>query len=290
MAKSHLLSVAVLAVAAGLFTTTSLVAQNMNGNLGNGAAAAPLALPAGITAKELNSDKGIEKTFRDVTNDAIDTTGFDNLVSHLVDQDRERVKNSLATGRGLGDVEGDKNKAFKDVVTDLKSTWESKYNKKFDLPYKDVYTGGYISIMTGEVSDSSQLLDKWPLDAGRTPGPAAGKFNQNDVAENNKNFGGSVNLEKNREVAVARIMGMNSTGPLTASMIHQAGGWTFDIPNTTSADELYRTLVANLQVVDQQKANWPADINEAYRHVTDAVVASLYDINLSPTGGTAINK
>src|SRR5580704_10422261 len=150
MAKSHLLSVAAFAVAAGLFTTTGLVAQNMNGNAGNNAEAAPeaLALPAGITAKELNSDKGIEKTFQDVTNDAIDTTGFDNLVSHLVDQDRDRIKNSLATGRGLGDVEGDKNKAFKDVVTDLQSTWGSKFNKKFDLPYKDVYTGGYISIIT----------------------------------------------------------------------------------------------------------------------------------------------
>lgn len=288
--RTHLLTAVCVAAAAGLFSAGSLIAQNNNLGHDMQMGAATFNLPAGITPKQLNSDKGIEKAFQSATNYAIDKTGFDNIVGGLVDQDRVRMKDSLGSGRSLSNVEGDKNKGLADVIADLQATWQSKYNTKFDENYKDAFTGGYLTTMTGEVSDSNQLLAKWPLDPGKTALPANAKFAQNDVPENQKVEGGDVNLEKGRNVAIARITGVSQSGPITASMISEAGGWKFDVPNTMTADDLYRTLVANLQFIDQQKGSWSTDVNEEYRHVTDAVVASLYGINISGQGGTANNR
>jgi len=287
--RTHLIAAACVATAAGLFSAGSLIAQN---NLAHDAQVAPesFMLPTGITAKEFNSDKGIEKAFQSLANYSIDKTGFDNIVSGLVDQDRDRIKKSLPSGRSLSNVMGDDNKQLKDLVADIQSNWKTKYSHKFDLNYKDAYSGGFIQAITGEVTDPSQLLGKWPLDAGRSPGPAAGKFNQADLGEDQKNFGGSVNLEKDRHVAIARLTGLNETGPLTASLIHEAGGWKFDIPNTMNAEQLYNNLTNSLSYIDQHKTDWPADENEAYRHLTDAVTAALYDVSLTGRNGTAMER
>ena len=59
------------------------------------------------------------------------------------------------------------------------------------------------------------------------------------------------------------------------------------MPDDATVDKLYDNLVANLTFVDQHRNDWPADMYEADRHITHAVVAALYDIDLSKTGDTA---
>lgn len=283
-----------MAAAATLISVNLSVAQNSPSTMPSAGVTArdmETPLPAGITAKDLNKDKAIEKAFKKVTEDAMSKTGFDNIVSNLVDQDRVRIKNSLASGRSLSDVRGDKNKQFTDVVASIEGAWKSKYNQKFDIDTAKVFAGTYIHIQTGEVTDAQMLLGKWPVQAA-TMAPdmgGSGKVTQSDVDQaKGKMFGGDVNLEKGRNVALVHLSSNNDWNSLNASMIHEAGGWVFDIPNNITGDQLYDNVVKNLTVLDQRRDAWPADVNDAYRTFTLAVTSALYDITSPRRPGVAM--
>jgi hypothetical protein len=242
-------------------------------------------LPAGITAKNLNDDKSVNKAFKAIADDGISRTGFDNLVGKLVDQDRDRIKKSLDDAKlSTGDVDGQKNKRLVDVIGSLENQWKTKFNGKLDIDLDKTLTGDFVKIMTGEVSDPQQLVGKWPLNAGSFNTTAApGKVTQSDADQaKNKMFGGDVNLEKGRNVAIAHLIGTGGMQGITASLIHESmGGYKFDIPNTVTGQRLYDNLVANLSFVDQHRDQLGSDINMANRHLVYAVTAALYDIKLS---------
>jgi len=250
-----------------------------------------LKLPAGITAKDFNDDKSIDKAFKAVTDDALSKNGFDNLVSKLVDQDRDRIKKSLASGHSLTNIDGNNNKRLQDLVADIEGGFKTKYNTKFDIDVGKVYTPGFAHIMTGEVTDPTMLIGKWPVGAlpmGNSIDSSA-KVNSGDVNQAaNKSFGGDVNLEKGRKVALAHFMASHGMKGFTASLIHEnLVGWKFDVPNTMTAEKLYGNLVNNLTFLSQHKDQWPSDVNDAYRQFTHATVAALYDINIGTDAGTA---
>jgi len=267
--------------------------DNMTGNTMRDKVAADSipALPAGITSKDLNSDKSIEKAFKAVTEDAMSKTGFDNIVGKLVDQDRTRIEKSLGSGRGLGNVKGDKNKEFSDLVAQITDTWKAKYNQKFDIDIAKVFGNrDFITIQTGEVTDANQLVGKWPVDAGLMDNAmeGAGKLSQADADQTkHKVFGGDVNLEKGRNVAIAHIYTNADFHGLNASLIHEAGGWKFDVPNTLTADGLYDNVVKNLTTLAQDKDKWPADVNDGYRLFTRVITSSMYDVTLKREPGVA---
>ena len=124
----------------------------------------------------------------------------------------------------------------------------------------------------------------------------AGKMTQADADEAHKKmFGGNVNLEKGRNIAVAQFQTNQYFSGLNASLIHEAGGWKFDVPNTLTAQRLYDNLVNNLGTLDRSRDQWPADVNEAYRRFTQAVVAAMYDAPypgevLKPVPGAAMAR
>jgi len=251
---------------------------------------ADLKFPAGITAKDFNDDKGIDKAFKAVTEDAFSKTGFDNLVAKLVDQDRDRIKNSVASGRSLTNLDGNNNKRLADVYNDIDAAFKAKYNHKMDLDIGKVYTPAFIHIMTGEVSDPALLVGKWPVSAlPMTDMSTSAKISPADVDQaKNKAFGGDVNLEKGRKVALAHIMASHGMKGFTASLIHEnLGGWKFDVPNNLTAEKLHGNLINNLTYLSQHKDQWPSDVNDAYRQFTHATVAALYDINIGSDAGTA---
>jgi len=257
-------------------------------------AAGAAELPDGITPKNLNSDRAVERAFKDVTEDSMNKTGFDNLVSRLVDQDRVRINKSVTSGT-LNNINGSKNQKLTDAIANIEGGWKTKYNQKFDIDISKVYTADFIHIQTGEVEDASKLVGKWPVQVNLQSGDA-GKVTQSDADQaKNKMFGGDVNLEKGRNVAVVQFHSNQSFSGLNASMIHEANGWKFDIPNNVDALKLYNNLVTNLNALDHSRDQWPADVNEGYRRFSEAVVAALYDApypgdTLHRATGAAINK
>jgi hypothetical protein len=247
-----------------------------------------LDLPPGILVKDLNSDTGIEKAFKNLTEDALSTSGFDDVAGMLADQDYDHVKKSLGKSP-FSNVDGNNNKRFTDVVTSLSDAWKAKYNQRFSIDAGTVFANRSLVILTGEVSDPNQLTGKWPLDAGMMKASTAGKATAEDVRQaQDKAFGGRVNLEKGRNVGIATLHSGTTLRDLTASLIHEtASGWKFDVPNTITAQQLYDNLVANLSYLDTHREAWPADVNDGYRLVTHAVVAAIYDVNIAKDSGRA---
>jgi len=283
----HVLTAACLATSAFLFAapvSADNVVTEKRTTVTHVDKGASVALPAGIMSKDLNAENGVEKAFKGVAEYSFSTTGFDNIVGYLVDQDRDRIKKS--TDKNLNNLDGNSNSALKDIAAKLDGTWNKKFGKKFDIDYKKDLGGTFIHIMTGEVTDPNALIGKWPVGNMNM----GGKVTAADAAEAKKTFGGDVNLEKGRNVAIAHIMASHGMPGVTASMIHEvAGGWHFDIPNNIDAQTLYNSLVANLTHLNNQADKWPADMSDAHRAVTHAVVASLYNIDLSkmPSNPTA---
>lgn len=290
--RIHLLTAACLVTSAGLFLAAPVTAQNLGQSVNSAAARTTdrdVSLPAGITPKDLNSDRGIERAFKAVSEDAMDKTGFDNLVARLVEQDRERVKKSLTSG-SLNNIDGSKNKALTDLIADIDGSWKSKYNQGFSIDTGKVFTSEFLHIQTGEVNDSQMLLGKWPVNANGMAVGDTGKLTQSDVDQARKAFGGDVKLEKGRNVAIAHLLADHGMTGINASMIDEAGGWKFDVPNDLTAQKLYDNLVRNLTYIDSHKNQWPADVNEGYRDVAHAVTAALYDVPMNASTGTAVNR
>jgi len=293
--RYHLITAACLS-AAGLFTASlsaqnTVVTQERNTTVYQPGAAmntSALALPAGITSKNLNDDKAIDKAFKKIAEDALTHNGFDNVVGMVADQDQARFKDNVGKS-SWNNVDGNNNKKLNDLAADLNNAFKQKYNHDFDMDYSKVFTADFITIMTGEVADPMALVGKWPVDAGLGMNPA-GKVSPTDAQiARDKTFGGKVNLEKGRNVAIAHLKESHGMPGLTASMIHEtASGWKFDIPNNLTAQQLYDNLVNNLSRVSANKANLPADINDGYREVSHAVVAALYGVDLSR--GTAMDN
>jgi len=298
--RYHLLT-AVCLSAAGLFTASlsaqnTVVTQERSTTVYHPGAAmdtsTSVALPSGITAKNLNDDKAIDKTFKKLAEDAITHDGFDNIVGMVSDQDQARFKENVGKS-SWNNVDGNNNKRLNDLAADINNTFKTKYNHDFDMDYSKVFSADFISIMTGEVADPNALVGKWPVTAGPSLNSAsAGKVSSADAQEaQNKAFGGKVNLEKGRDVAIAHLKDSHGMPGLTASLIHEtASGWKFDVPNTLTAQKLYDNLVANLSLISAHKDRLPGDINDGYREVTHAIVAALYDMDLSHGGSTVMDN
>jgi len=297
--RYHLLT-AVCLSAAGLFTA-SLSAQNtvvtqerstVTYHPGGAADNSVVALPAGVTAKNLNDDKAIDKAFKKLAEDAITKNGFDNIVNMVADQDQARFKDNVGKS-SWNNVDGSNNKRLNDLAADINNTFKSKYNHDFDMDYTKVFTSDFVNIQTGEVSDPMALVGKWPVEAAPSvkTGSAGGTVTPTDAQEaRDKAFGGKVNLEKGRDVAIAHIKASHGMPGLTASLIHEtASGWKFDVPNSLTAQKLYDNLVANLSMISAHKERLPGDINDGYREVSHAIVAALYDVDLSK-GPTAMDN
>lgn len=290
LSRTHLLTAVCLSACAGLFVASAPAADTVT-ITGSGSSVNVVdvnrnqSLPAGIAAKNLNEDKSIDKAFKNVAEDAVSRNGFDNLVSMLSDQDKERIKKS-AGNASLTNLDGNKNTQLNTIADNLNNTFKQKYNSKFDIDYSKTFTADFTHIMTGEVQDPNLLVGKWPVDAGMMA-DSSGKLSADEAQRTQKkSFGGEVNLEKGRNVAIAHLVGSHGMPGVTASLIHEvASGWKFDIPNDIDAHRLYDNLVSNLGTINA--GNLPADVNEANREVSHAVVAALYNIDLAHGAGSA---
>lgn len=255
-----------------------------------GEAAKPLALPPGVEQKDLEEAGDIRNAFEAVTEAALDDDdAFDNIVNRLVDADRDRVAKFK---------EQDPKPDFKplhDRIATLNRHWKNKYGKEFDLDEKVVFgEAGYVAIAQGEIADPAQLVGKWPvaplaagearLAAEKEPGKqdkeGAPADTAQQVREAGKAAGGDVNLNKGRDVAVARFPAGHAMPALDLSLIHENPDvWRFDIPDNIDGRKLHDNLVKHLNLLGDG-SNWPDDPKDAYRMVAHHVLLALYDVDL----------
>ncbi|QOV90456.1 hypothetical protein [Humisphaera borealis] len=238
------------------------------------AEAKAFALPAGVTPKDLKEEGDVRNAFEAVTEASMSKDIFDNIVNRLVDADRDRISKYKDTKPDW--------KPLTDRVATLERSWKEKYGKSFDLDEKVVFgTNNYVVVAQGEISDPKALIGNWPVQPNVGAVMAAAKKPAVNAAEQatetNKAAGGDTNLDKGRNVAVARYPAGHGLPAVDASLIHELPDiWRFDLPDNIDGQKLTANLIAHLNQVGTQ--GWPDDINEAYRIVAHRVLLAMYDV------------
>jgi hypothetical protein len=253
---------------------------------GKDAETQPLALPAGVTATDLNEAGDIRNAFEAVTEGALSDDAFDNITNRLVDADRDRIAKY---------TDGDPDmKPLNDKIAALNKAWEDKYGKEFDLDEAVVFgEKGFVAIAQGEINNPQQLVGNWPVKP-QASGAAMASGKQAaaaDTAEQRKDLdqaaGGDANLDKGRNVAVARYPAGHGLPAIDASLIHELPDiWRFDLPDNIDGQKLSSNLLTHLGHLGDP-SQWPADVNEAYRAVGHHVLAALYDVQGDKQGKQA---
>ena len=243
----------------------------------------PLALPQGAAAKELKEQGDVRNAFKAVTEVAWSNDAFDNVVNRLVDADRDRVNKFKDTKPDL--------KPLRDRVASFSSQFQQKYGKGVKLDEKFVFGDkGWVAIQQGEVADAAAIIGHWPVSptaataaqtaAGKTGAAAADTAQQSRDA--GKTSGGATNLEKGRNIAVARYPASHGMPALDLSLIHENPDiWRFDIPDNIDGKKLFENLVHHLDAMGDPKT-WPDNPNDAYRMVGHHILMAIYDVNAQP--------
>jgi hypothetical protein len=203
-----------------------------------------------------------------ITNDALTKGGLDNMASHFNDADRDRIKpwlNDKNNKAALDQLDG--------RIAQFQLDWKAKYNQDFKISKDDVVFGNpMFTIAQGEIGKDAQL-------AGEKLPPAD---------PNHPVTGGDKNLEKGRNVAVVTVAASHGAPELKVPLIHELPDmWKIDVPDSVDGKTFYTSVFKHLTMVDEDKANWPADVNDAYRMVTHHVLMGILDTDDATHGAAA---
>jgi len=252
--------------------TTKDVAQDVGANIKDAAQTAGSAIKN--TAGGLTGDNAsaVPNVLGDVAEAALTKDGLDDLVERLVDADRNRIgKSDLNSG----------NDALNTLAAQIGADWKAKYNADFDISqYDRVFNASFMTVKVGEMSKDAGGV-KVDVDTDRKIG--GGTETKVDVdrksgVDNPTGTAADTNLnDPGRNVASVTIPASHGAPALTVPLIHEAGGWKIDVPDTLDAAKLRANLAAHLKEVQGMKAQWPATSEEGYRAVTHHVLMALMD-------------
>lgn len=219
-----------------------------------------------------NWDQGrINTMLAQVTNASLTKGGFDDLVERFNDADRNR----------LGAFLKDKNNKEKLDVLDgriaqFQKDWKAKYGQEFRIAKDDVVFGNTMfTVARGEIGTDAQLAGKKL--------PAGEKVTASDVTAPKDGDGTAKldgNLEKGRNVAMVRVAQSHGLPELQVPLIHELPDvWRIDVPDSVTGQKLYDNLLTHLTTANEQKDQWPGDVNEAYRSVAHHVLMAVLDVH-----------
>jgi hypothetical protein len=251
---------------------TKEVAQDVGAGVKDAAQTAGSAIKS--TAGGLTGDNAsqVPNVVGDVAEAALAKDGLDDVVERFVDADRNRI--------GKGDLNSG-NDALNALAAQIGADWKAKYNADFDISqYDKVFNASFMTVKLGELPKDAAGV-KVDVDTGRKIG--GGTETTVDVdrktgvdnptgtaADTNRNDPG-------RNVASVTIPASHGAPALTVPLIHEAGGWKIDVPDTLDAAKLRSNLTAHLKEVQGMKAQWPATADEAYRAVAHHVLMAVMD-------------
>ncbi len=286
--RNHIRMAVFAAITAGglTFVPTNGFGADANASASNGKASVSMggtvALPAGIARKDLGDDKNIREAIGDLVSASVRDKGFSDVADCFVDQDKTRLKQ-------YQEQDGDKLTAIADT---FKADWKAKYGKEFDFSNSqsnESFAG--VTILTGEVEQPDQLVGNWPIKQADTVSMGGDGVKVEDKAQlaaskqdikqtKDQMFGGDVNLDKGRDVAVVEFPSAMGLPEVNCSMIKEhVTGWHFDVPNNITGQQLHDNLVKHLSMIVDHESEWPADVNTAYELVGHHVIEAVYGID-----------
>jgi hypothetical protein len=268
MQKTMKMALAVAIACGGIgLTTQSIYAadQNNDENTSQNDQTARMAptLPPGLRVVKNTKTEDMTETLESATENAVKAGEFDDVVSKLVDQDRDRI----------GDFK-DKKFADLDAQADkFQKAWKDKYGHDFDIDRARTFSN--VIAAEGEIQDPKKVLTDWPVNAETGAGRHAEAQPKEPLNEETKEQG---NIDKGTEIGVVHLPKAGNTPDLYASMLDEAGGWKIDVPNNRSGQQIHDDLLKNLTRLNDNQKDWPSDETEASRVVVNCVISALYGV------------
>lgn len=218
----------------------------------------------------------IRRSLIAITESAVTPGGFKDVVKRFVDADRIRLA-THTNNEGFAKLDG--------RIESLRKSWKSKYGLDFGLPKNstDALGDTFGRISQGEIgkvfaSDGKEIPSSQPaLTAGTTDALKKSGVANTD-ANSSKMAGGDTNKDIGRNIATVLIPARPPMPEIAIPMIHELpNSWQIDLPDHVDGQKLEDNLLKHLTMVDEDRANWPADSFEAYRAVARHVMAAIMD-------------
>lgn len=208
----------------------------------------------------------VRDTFAKVTEASLTKDGFDDIVERFVDADRNRFGEAMPKDDALTTLNG--------RIADIQKNWKAKYNDEIDIEDEaKVFPASFMAIATGELGknaagvdvDVDRDADSLEVDVDRktgvdAPGSPSADTNRNDPGRN---------------VASVKIQASHGLPALQVPVIHEAGGWRIDVPDTLTAQKFHDLLLAHLTHFGEMQGQWPATQEEGYRALTHHVLMAV---------------
>ncbi|MEO6436846.1 MAG: hypothetical protein ABIP55_13950 [Tepidisphaeraceae bacterium] len=258
--KKHLSIVAAAALAVGGMGLTSSAFGQDTPPVDN-RPAADRAADAARTADTPNKNaEEIHDVLAQVAEAALTKNGLNDIAERFVDADRNRLGQNADALKNTEEVDG--------RIAQIRTDWKAKYGQDFDIKDEDKVFGGFAMISEGEIGAPRTAGDRVAAPAEGVDAPKANTDGQT-AADKNLNDPG-------RNVATVTIPASHKMAELKVPMIHEAGGWKIDIPDSVDAAKFSAGVKDALTKCGDMKAEWPADETEAYRAVTHSVLSALF--------------
>jgi hypothetical protein len=231
----------------------------------------------GTTAADSKNAGDIRNTLKDVTEAAVKKGTFDDLVERTAAPDRQRI--GKFAEEKFADLDGRADQFLKD--------WKEKYNQDFDIgKADDIYNQQMVSISEmnpNEARTAGEKIKEGAKDTGAAISDAAKSTVGKDTAED------AAKKDENRPTASAVIAASHGLPEVRLNLVSEfPDKWKIDLPDSIDGQKLKDNVLKHLTMVDEDKANWPADVNDAYRLVSHHMLMALQDSEASatPAAGT----
>lgn len=225
-------------------------------------------IPPGIQPGQATDTQGIQTTLAKITDSAASKSGLDNVVSYFVEADRNRLSDQAKKLADEATLNG--------RIAELQKDWKNKYNQNFSVNPQVAFGKQFegFSIVEGKVTNP-MMLSNWPVSSQG----AAQAGQQGEPGQ-----GGKSNIQQGQQVAIVTLPASHGLPEVTASMVKEGNQWRLDIPDNIDAQRLHDNLLTQLTSLDEQKDQWPNDVNEASRLATHRVLVGIYGISTSQGG------
>jgi len=218
----------------------------------------------------------IHDVMAQVAEAALTKDGLDDIVERFVDADRNRLGQNKDALKSDDTLNG--------RIAEFQKDWKAKYNQDFDIKDEDkVYDTSFAQITEGEEGRARTAGERIGADVNTSAGRAdVNVENKTGVDAPKANTSGETAADRNlndpgRNVATVHIAASHGKPALDVPMIHEAGGWRFDIPDSVDGPKLKQNVLNALTHCDEMKDKWPSDVNDAYRAVSHAVLLAIFD-------------
>jgi len=214
--------------------------------------------------------------------------GIDDMAERFVDADRNRLGQNKDALKSDDQING--------RIAEIRKDWKAKYNQDFDIKDEDkVYNMSFASIMEGEEGNAARTASGVDINANANPNAGTADVNVNNktgvdkpAANTNGNTPADTNRnDPGRNVATLHIVESHGLPALDVPMIHEAGGWKLDIPDSVDAQKLHDNVKAALTDIGEKKDQWASDVDDAYRFATHRLLLAVYDKQPTATGAGA---